>query len=148
MTKRLQVLLNREEYSEIEAFARGNRMPVAEWVRQALRQARQGPTGHSLKESPTTYLTRGALVYYTTAMTKRLQVLLEEEELTEIQDVARGQRLTVAEWVRQSLRQARHDQPGATDVKLRALAEAYRHSYPTGDIGTMLDEIEAGRQLQ
>ena len=148
MTKRLQVLLNREEYGEIEAFARGHRMTVAEWVRQALRKARQGRTENSFRESPATYFTRGALVYYTTAMTKRLQVLLDEEELTEIQDVARGQRLTVAEWVRQSLRQARHDQPGATDVKLRALAEAYRHSYPTGDIGTILDEIEAGRQLQ
>ena len=104
MTKRLQVLLNREEYDEIETLARGNRMTVGEWVRQALRQARQGPKGHSLRESPATYLTRGALVYYTTAMTKRLQVLLDEEELTEIQDVARGQRLTVAEWVRQSMR--------------------------------------------
>ena len=148
MTKRLQVLLNHEEYGEIEAFARGNRMTVAEWVRQALRKAREGPTGNSVRESPATYLTQGTLVDYTTAMTKRLQVLLDEEELTEIQGVARGQRLTVAEWVRQSLRRARHDQPGATDVKLRALAEAYRHSYPTGDIGALLDEIEAGRQYQ
>ena len=148
MTKRLQVLLNYEEYGEIEAFARGHRMTVAEWVRQTLRRAREGRTGNSVRESPATYLTQGALVYYTTAMTKRLQVLLDEEELTEIQDVARGQRLTVAEWVRQSLRKARHDQPGATDAKLRAIAEAYRHSYPTGDIGALLDEIEAGRQYQ
>ncbi|MDE2861816.1 MAG: antitoxin [Chloroflexota bacterium] len=81
-------------------------------------------------------------------MTKRLQVLLDEEEITEIQDVAREQRLTVAEWVRQSLRAARHERPGATDVKLRAIAEAYRHSFPTGDIDSLLDEIEAGRQLQ
>ncbi len=81
-------------------------------------------------------------------MTKRLQVLLDEKELGEIQDVARGQRLTVAEWVRHSLRQARQEQPGAQDVKLRAIAEAYRHSYPTGDMDAMLEEIEAGRQLQ
>ena len=148
MTKRLQVLLNHEEYGEIEAFARGSRMTVAEWVRQALRRAREGRAGYSVRESPASYLTQGALVYYTTAMTKRLQVLLDEEELTEIQDVARWQRMTVAEWVRQSLRRARHEQPGATDVKLRAIADAYRHSFPTGDIGAMLDEIEAGRQYQ
>ena len=148
MTKRLQVLLNQEEYGEIEAFARGHRMTVAEWVRQALRKAREDRTGDSVRESPATYFTQCRLVYYTAGMTKRLQVMLDEEELTEIQDVARVQRLTVAEWVRQSLRKARHDRPGAMDVKLRAIAEAYRHSYPTGDIGAMLDEIEAGRQFQ
>lgn len=148
MTKRLQVMLNHEEYGEIETYARGSRMTVAEWVRQALRRAREGPAGSTVRESPATYFTQRGLVYYTTAMTKRLQVLLDEEELGEIQDVARGQRLTVAEWVRQSLRQARREQPGAPDVKLRAIAEAYRHSYPTGDIGAMLDEIESGRQLQ
>ena len=148
MTKRLQVLLNQEEYGEIETIARGHRMTVAEWVRQALRRAREAPAGNTVRESPATYLTHGQLVYYTTNMTKRLQVLLDEEELTEIQDVARGQRLTVAEWVRQSLRTARHDRPGATDIKLRAIAEAYRHSFPTGEIGAMLDEIEAGRQYQ
>ena len=148
MAKRLQVVLNQEEYGEIEEFARGKRMTVAEWVRQALRRAREIPAGNTVKESPATYFTQDVLVYYTTAMTKRLQVLLDEEELTEIQNVARGQRLTVAEWVRQSLRMARHEQPGATDTKLRAIAEAYRHSFPTGDIGAMLDEIEAGRQIQ
>ena len=140
--------MNQEEYGEIEAFARGHRMTVAEWVRQALRKAREDRTGDSVRESPATYLTQGRLVYYTAGMTKRLQVMLDEEELTEIQDVARVQRLTVAEWVRQSLRKARHDRPGAMDLKLRAIAEAYRHSYPTGDIGAMLDEIEAGRQYQ
>lgn len=123
-------------------------MTVAEWVRQALRKTRVSRTGNSMRESPATYLTQKRLVYYTTNMTKRLQVLLDEEELGEIQDVARGQHLTVAEWVRQSLRQARREVPGAPDVKLRAIAEAYRHSYPTGDIGAILEEIEAGRQLQ
>ena len=140
--------MNQEEYGEIKAFARGHRMTVAEWVRQALRKAREDRMGDSVRESPATYFTQGKLVYYTAGMTKRLQVMLDEEELTEIQDVARVQRLTVAEWVRQSLRKARHDRPGAMDVKLRAIAEAYRYSYPTGDIGAMLDEIEAGRQYQ
>ena len=45
-------------------------------------------------------------------MPKRLQVLLDEEEYKEIQRVARNQRVTLAEWVRQALRQARSDNPG------------------------------------
>lgn len=35
-------------------------------------------------------------------MSKRLQVLLDEEELEEIRAVVRRKRMTVAEWVRQS----------------------------------------------
>lgn len=80
-------------------------------------------------------------------MTKRLQVLLDEEEYTEIQVAARGQRMTVAEWVRQALRKARHDKSGTSDAKLRAIAEASRHYYPTADIDTMLGEIDAGRRI-
>ena len=81
-------------------------------------------------------------------MAKRLQVLLDEEEYREIQAVARGHRLSVSEWVRQALRKARFDRPRATkEAKLRAIAEAGRHQYPTADIDTMLAEIEAGRRL-
>ena len=40
MSKRLQVLLDPEEYREIQGTARRQRMTVAEWVRQALRKAR------------------------------------------------------------------------------------------------------------
>ena len=64
-------------------------------------------------------------------MSKRLQVLLDEEEYLEIKGVARKQRLPVAEWVRQALRTARSDNPGIVDAKLRAIAD-------------MLKEIEAG----
>ena len=80
-------------------------------------------------------------------MPKRLQVLLDEKEYREIQVVARGQRVTVAEWVRQALRKARADQPGSTEAKLRSIADASRHQYPTADIDAMLGEIEAGRRL-
>jgi hypothetical protein len=41
MSKRLQVLLDEAEFAEIRRSARLNRMTVAEWVRQALRRARQ-----------------------------------------------------------------------------------------------------------
>ena len=78
-------------------------------------------------------------------MAKRLQVLLDEDEYTEIEGLARRQRMTVAEWVRQTLHKARDDQSGSVDAKLRAIADASRHQFPTADIETMLQEIEAGQ---
>ncbi len=41
MSKRLQVLLDEAEFREIRRSARAQRLTVAEWVRQALRRARQ-----------------------------------------------------------------------------------------------------------
>jgi hypothetical protein len=78
-------------------------------------------------------------------MSKRLQVLLSESELRDIQRIARRQRLTVAEWVRQALRAARRREPGG-DVakKLDAVRAAARHTFPTADIDQMLAEVERG----
>jgi hypothetical protein len=78
-------------------------------------------------------------------MTKRLQVLLDDEELAEFQRLARRRRMTMAEWVRRSLRAAREADAGA-DVgqKLGAVRRAAAFSFPTADIGPMLDEIEQG----
>jgi hypothetical protein len=78
-------------------------------------------------------------------MSKRLQVLLEEPELREIQRAARAQRMTVAEWVRQALRAARRRQPIVDPrKKIEAIRAAARHSFPVGDIEQMLAEIESG----
>jgi hypothetical protein len=79
-------------------------------------------------------------------MSKRLQVLLEEEEFEEIKRTARRHRMTVAAWVRRSLRDARRDEPARDrETKLASLARATRHDFPTGDIDQMLSEIEQGR---
>jgi hypothetical protein len=78
-------------------------------------------------------------------MSKRLQVLLAEEELREIRRLARQQRMTVAEWVRQSLRAARRREPlGDAGRKLEAVRAAVAHSFPTGDVAQILAEIERG----
>lgn len=78
-------------------------------------------------------------------MTKRLQVLFEDAEMREIQRVARRNRMTVAEWVRTTLRSARATESGK-DVgrKLAALRRSSLYSFPTGDIEHMLAEIESG----
>jgi hypothetical protein len=78
-------------------------------------------------------------------MSKRLQVLLDESEIREIRRVARTQRMTVAEWVRQVLRAARLEQPAEDATKkLAAIRSAVRHTFPTADIDQMLAEIEEG----
>ena len=81
-------------------------------------------------------------------MTKRLQVLLDEDEYQEIRDAARAQRMTVAEWVRQALRRSKPLSPKAIETKLRAIREAARYNYPTADIDVMLREIEEGRDAR
>ncbi len=78
-------------------------------------------------------------------MSKRLQVLLDEEEFEQIRAVARRHRTTVAEWVRQSLRRARAEEPAAdVETKLAALRRCAEHSFPTSDIDQMLADIESG----
>jgi len=79
-------------------------------------------------------------------MMRRLQVLLDEEELAEIQRLAKRRHQTTAAWVREALRGAR-DTANRPDAmrKLRAISDAARHSYPTADIDQMLAEIERGR---
>ncbi len=80
-------------------------------------------------------------------MPKRLQVLLDEEEYSEIQAAARSQRMSIAEWVRQALCKTLDDLQETVDAKLRAIIEASSHRFPTADIETMLRDIEAGRRL-
>jgi hypothetical protein len=78
-------------------------------------------------------------------MSKRLQVLLPDEELTEIQRFARREHLTAGEWVRRTLREARLRQPvNDSATKLKAVRRASEHSFPTADIDQMLHEIERG----
>lgn len=79
-------------------------------------------------------------------MSKRLQVVLDDRELAEIQRAARARHLTVAEWVRQELRAARAKRPlGEPAKKLAVVRAAAGHAFPTADIDQMLAEIECGR---
>lgn len=79
-------------------------------------------------------------------MSKRLQVVMTEEEYAEIRAAARQERMTVAEWVRQNLRTARAgDWAKAADEKLDVVRNAIEHSFPTGDIDEMLADIARGR---
>lgn len=80
-------------------------------------------------------------------MSVRLQVLMDDAELREIQRVARRSRMTVAEWVRQALRAARQSQPSLDASRKReAVRAAMRHQFPAPDIDQMLAEIARGYQ--
>jgi len=76
---------------------------------------------------------------------KRLQVILQDPDYREIQRMARSRHMSIAEWVRQALDRARRREPASnTGKKLDVIRAAVRHAYPTGDIDTILREIESG----
>ncbi len=78
-------------------------------------------------------------------MTKRLQVLFDDDELAEIQQLARSRRQTTAAWVRDVLRSARQEATYPDPLpKLRAVREALTRDYPIGDIDQVTAEIERG----
>lgn len=78
-------------------------------------------------------------------MAKRLQVILQDLEYREVQRAARARQMSIAEWVRQALAHARRREPlGDVEKKLAAIRAAVKHEFPTGDIETMLAEIEQG----
>ena len=78
-------------------------------------------------------------------MSTRLQVVVQQAELREIRRAARQQRMTVSEWVRRSLQQARRGvSTRDPERKLEVLRTALEHSAPAPDIEQMLVEIERG----
>lgn len=78
-------------------------------------------------------------------MSKRLQVLLPDQDMSAIQRLAKRDRLTVGEWVRRALVDARASRPVIEpEAKLKAVRRAVQHAFPTADIEQMLREIEKG----
>ena len=71
--------------------------------------------------------------------------MLDDGEYRELQKTARKSDMTVSQWVRAAIAAMRNSQPHyETRHKLAAVREAVTHSYPSGDISQMLDEIESG----
>ncbi len=65
--------------------------------------------------------------------------------MDDIKRLAEREHLTVGEWVRRTLREARANRPEtAPDAKLKAIRRAADYSFPTSDIDQMLKEIEKG----
>jgi hypothetical protein len=78
-------------------------------------------------------------------MAKRLQVIVQDPEYRDIQRAARLRRMSIAEWVRQALVQARRSEPSReVGAKLDVIRAAARMEFPAGDMDRMLEEIERG----
>lgn len=80
-------------------------------------------------------------------MSSRLQVLIPEPEMDEIRMVAEREHVSVGEWVRRALREARsHYSSRDPQAKLKSVRKAAAYSFPAPDIDQMLAEIERGYQ--
>jgi hypothetical protein len=67
--------------------------------------------------------------------------------MSDIQRLAKLERLTVGEWVRRALRDARESKPVIDpETKLIAVRRGAKYSFPTADVEQMLSEIERGYQ--
>jgi hypothetical protein len=89
-----------------------------------------------------------AVVWHTTAMSKRLQVVVKDDELERYEQVAGALGMTVSEWVRRSLHEAERDvSTGDVERKLAAVREAVALETEgrEADIETMLAETATGR---
>jgi hypothetical protein len=71
-------------------------------------------------------------------MSKRLQVLLKDSEYSDVQLAARARNISVAEWVRRTLRLAcRSERSDDVEKKLKAIRAAAQFEFPTADIDQM-----------
>jgi hypothetical protein len=71
--------------------------------------------------------------------------MIPEREMADIRRFAKREQVTVGEWVRRVLREARETRSTADPAaRLRAIRKAAEYSFPTADIDQMNREIEQG----
>lgn len=81
-------------------------------------------------------------------MSRRVEVVVEVEEFREVQRAARLARMSVSGWVRSALRTGLEAAAAhATNRKLEVVRAAACHSFPAGEIGAMLAELESGHRF-
>ncbi len=78
-------------------------------------------------------------------MSKRLQVILTDDDARDLRELAASEGVTVSEWVRQTLRKARHQRTtGDVGHRLATIRAATAHQFPAPNIDEMLADIERG----
>lgn len=86
--------------------------------------------------------------FHTHCMSKRLQIVLPEDEYRAVADAAQRQGKPVARIVRESLRRTLAEEMELEpEQRIAAVLRFARFAGPTGDIDQLLDEIERGRGL-
>lgn len=80
-------------------------------------------------------------------MSKRLQVVVRDDDLERYVRTADAAGVSLSEWVRQALRVAERERSsGDVEAKLALIRWAASHNFPAEpDIDTLLAEMEAGR---
>ncbi len=82
-------------------------------------------------------------------MSKRLQIVMPDDEYGAVARAAKQRGKPVSQLVRESLRQAvAEDAAQDPDKRIAAVLRFARFSGPTGDIDQLIDEIERGRDLR
>jgi len=82
-------------------------------------------------------------------MSKRLQIIVTDEEAEQLRRCAEREGMTLSEWARRALEHAQKNQPGPTrERKLEVLEKALQCGHPTSPIDEMLSDIERGRDLR
>lgn len=85
---------------------------------------------------------------YTQGMSKRLQVMMPDDEYRAVVTVARRRGLPVSRVVRDSLRRSIEEEAAQDpDRRIAAVLRFARYAGPTGDISKLLYDIERGRGL-
>jgi hypothetical protein len=83
------------------------------------------------------------------SMSKRLQIIVSDDEAEELRQMALQEGLTLSEWARRALRRAQQTQGGPTpEQKRRAVHRALTCGHEVADMGDLLSEIERGRGLR
>ncbi len=78
-----------------------------------------------------------------------MQVLIDDGDFRKMRSAAKRNGMSLAEWVRQVLREKLRTEPTTVAArKLAALRAGMKHSFPTCDIEQMLSEIEEGYEQQ
>jgi hypothetical protein len=81
-------------------------------------------------------------------MSKRLQVMMPDDEYRAVQRAAHQRDRSVSELVRDSLRRTLADEAlDDPEHRIAAILRFARFNGPTGEIGNVLSEIERGRAL-
>jgi hypothetical protein len=80
-------------------------------------------------------------------MSKRLQVVVRDEDMERYARAADAAGVTLSEWVRQALRVAERERSsGDVEAKLALIKRAASYNFPAEpDIDTLLAEMETGR---
>lgn len=79
-------------------------------------------------------------------MSKRLQIVLQDDEFRAVAEAAQREGLPVARIVREALRRALAEK-NDPEERIAAVLRFARFGGPTGDIEDLLAEIEKGRGL-